>query len=75
MVSQLLFGAHQGMNIDIQLSRIPRLRAVDPIFTVLTLRTVTSHMGRPGFTFRPPLFCPPQPPERIAEFLQQRFGA
>jgi hypothetical protein len=73
MVSQNLFGVHKGMNIDIALSRFARLRAMDPIFTVHTLRTVTSNVVEPCFTCRPPLFCPP--PEPIADLLQQRFGA
>ena len=47
-------------HINIVLARLPHLRALEVLSTVLAFTIVSSYLGYPVFPCFMPLFCPPQ---------------
>ena len=70
----LLPNAYVCNHINIVLTRLPRLRALDVFSTVLVFPIASSYVGKPGFLYFMPLFCPPQALEHFAVLLQHRPG-
>lgn len=70
MVMLLLPNTYVCDHVNIVLARLPHLRALVVIITVLAFTIVSSYVGKPDFPCFMPLFYPPQAFEHIAVLLQ-----